>query len=94
MRPRTRPLLASFDHQDVVVDAVFSPDGARILTASRDKTAKLWDAASGKLIGSFAHQDWIEHGAFKSGRHSDPDGERGQNRQASGCVLGQADRLF
>jgi hypothetical protein len=29
---------------------VFSPDSALILTASRDKTAKLWDAVSGKLI--------------------------------------------
>ena len=27
---------------------------ARILTASWDKTAKLWDAASGKLVASFA----------------------------------------
>ena len=40
-------------------DAAFSPDGARILTASTDKTAKLWDAASGKLIASFDHQDGV-----------------------------------
>jgi len=40
---------------------VFSPDGVRILTASRDKTAKLWDAASGKLIASFAHQDRVNN---------------------------------
>ena len=39
--------------------AEFSPDGARILTASADKTAKLWDAASGKLIASFDHQDGL-----------------------------------
>jgi len=32
-----------------VYHAAFSPDGARILRASWDKTAKLWDAASGKL---------------------------------------------
>ena len=31
----------------------FSPDGSRILTASADNIAKLWDAASGKLIASF-----------------------------------------
>ena len=43
------PLIASFAHQDSVTGAAFSPDGARILTASWDKTAKLWDAASGKL---------------------------------------------
>jgi WD40 repeat protein/serine/threonine protein kinase len=64
------PFATSFSHQDVVNDAVFSPDGARILTASRDNTAKLWDAASGKLIASFAHQDEVLHAAFS------PDGER------------------
>ena len=36
------------------------PTVLRILTASTDKTAKLWDAASGKLIASFAHQDGVE----------------------------------
>jgi WD40 repeat protein/serine/threonine protein kinase len=70
-REKALPLFtASFAHQDVVNDAVFSPDGARILTASRDKTAKLWDAASGKLIASFAHQDGVTHAAFS------PDGAR------------------
>ena len=61
---------ASFAHQDVVNDAIFSPDGARILTAGRDGTAKLWDVASGKLIASFAHQDGVVHAAFS------PDGAR------------------
>ena len=50
--------------------AAFSPDGTRILTASWDKTAKLWDAASGKLLASFAHQDGVWHAAFS------PDGAR------------------
>ena len=48
----------------------FSPDGARILTASADNTAKLWDAASGKLIASFDHQDEVCQAAFS------PDGAR------------------
>jgi len=34
-------------------------DGARILTASATKVAKLWDAASGELIASFDHQDGV-----------------------------------
>jgi tetratricopeptide (TPR) repeat protein len=34
-------LIASFNHQDGVEDAAFSPVGARILTASWDRTAKL-----------------------------------------------------
>jgi WD40 repeat protein/serine/threonine protein kinase len=64
------PLIASFEHQDLVFKAAFSPDAARILTASWDKTAKLWDAASGNLIASFAHQSWVWHAEFS------PDGAR------------------
>src|SRR5262249_28014122 len=56
--------ITSFNHQDEVVGAAFSPDGAQILTASRDKTAKLWDASSGKLIASFNHQDEVKDAAF------------------------------
>ena len=56
--------------KDAVYDAAFSPDGARILTASWDNTAKLWDAASAKLIASFDHQDRLWHAAFS------PDGAR------------------
>src|SRR5262249_42080837 len=36
--------VASLPHLDAVVDAHFSPDGSRVVTASRDKTGKLWNA--------------------------------------------------
>jgi WD40 repeat protein len=56
--------MSSFTHQDEVNDAAFSPDGTQILTASTDKTAKLWSAVSGKLIVSFDHQDTVYRAAF------------------------------
>ena len=31
--------------------ASFSPDGTRIVTAGYDKTARVWDAATGKALG-------------------------------------------
>jgi WD40 repeat protein len=37
-------------HQDEVISAVFSPDGRRVVTASRDRTARIWDSAGGKEI--------------------------------------------
>jgi WD40 repeat protein len=38
-------------HEDGVWAAAFSPDGERIVTASADKTARLWDAETGEQIG-------------------------------------------
>jgi WD40 repeat protein len=64
------PLIASFAHQDTVYSAAFSQDGAQILTASWDKTAKLWDATSGKLIASFNHRGAVNTAVFS------PDGNQ------------------
>src|SRR5262249_10837456 len=62
--------IVSFDHKDAVENAVFSANGARVLTASTDHSVNLWDAASGKLIAFFEHLGWPFHAAFS------PDGAR------------------
>ena len=49
----------------------FSPDGKTILTGRKDKTARLWDAATGLPIGKpMEHPDNVDSVAFS------PDGKR------------------
>ena len=58
-------------HEDPVWSAAFSPDGSRIVTASWDKTARLWDAATGAPIGqAMKHEGPVKSAAFS------PDGTR------------------
>jgi tetratricopeptide (TPR) repeat protein len=58
-------------HEGIVSHAAFSPDGRRIVTASKDKTARVWDAATGQPIStSMKHEDDVLHAVFS------PDGRR------------------
>jgi len=51
--------------------AAFDPKGERVVTASWDKTARIWDARTGEPIGKpLQHADRVVAAAF------DPKGER------------------
>ena len=58
------------DHLNFVMFAAFSPDGSRIVTASDDETARIWDAASGRQIAVLGHRQPVFSAVFS------PDGSR------------------
>ncbi|TMQ16412.1 MAG: hypothetical protein E6J90_23740 [Deltaproteobacteria bacterium] len=59
------------EHRQPVIAAAFSPDGTRMVTASWDHTARVWDARTGKPVTEpLEHRDRITAAAFS------PDGDR------------------
>ena len=53
-------------HQSGVTSAVFSPNGARVLTSS-DNTARIWDAASGQELAVLrGHEGSVTSAVFSS----------------------------
>jgi WD40 repeat protein len=64
---RTRLLTG---HTDSIRQAAFSPDGQRVVTASEDLSARIWDVRSGTELTRFAHNEKVWFAAFS------PDGRR------------------
>jgi WD40 repeat protein len=58
-------------HGDAVWAAVYDPKGERVVTASADKTARIWDARTGEPIGKP-----LQHGDAVWAAVYDPKGER------------------
>ncbi len=68
--PPGTPLLTLTEHAGTVRAVAWSPNG-RLATASDDKTARVWDTASGKLIATLTgHSDSVLSAAWS------PDGRR------------------
>jgi WD40 repeat protein len=63
-------LILPIGHTVQVNSAQFSPDGKYIVTTSYDNTAKIWDAASGKMLQDLSgHTQWVNSAQFS------PDGK-------------------
>jgi WD40 repeat protein/serine/threonine protein kinase/TPR repeat protein len=60
-----------FGHRDWVHNASYSADGSRIVTASEDKTARVWDAYTGRPLATLkGHEAKLYSASFS------PDGSR------------------
>jgi WD40 repeat protein len=63
----TLPVLLTLEGSD----AVYSPNGLRIVTTRLDKTARMWDASSGKLLNTLdGHKGFVASAIFS------PDGSK------------------
>ena len=88
-RRRGAEVLTLKGHTDAVASASFSPDGSRVVTASGDRTAKVWDAKTGaEVLTLKGHTDRRHFGVVQPGRVAGRHRESGQDGEG----LGRDDR--
>jgi WD40 repeat protein len=65
MNPSAQPRATLVGHSEYVNSVAFSPDGGTLASGSRDKTIRLWDAASGRprtILGK--HDNFVSQVSF------------------------------
>src|SRR3990170_2498802 len=61
--------ISSMAHHAIVWSVAFSPDGKYVVSGSADRSARVWDAATGQEVARMTHEDGVNSVAFS------PDGK-------------------
>jgi WD40 repeat protein len=51
-------------HTGPILSVAFSPDGSQLISASHDRTMRVWNPASDAMHSSSSHRSWIMSVAF------------------------------
>jgi WD40 repeat protein len=81
-------------HTYTLHTAAFSGDDKRVVTASDDKTARIWDAESGKELAALkGHDDSVLSAAFSGDRSYLPGFDDGPTQPAHTLKAGSHDAI-
>ena len=80
---RLPELVLQMGHSRLVRSVAFSHDGRQVLTGSLDRTAIVWDAASGQKLRTFrGHTGWVNSAVFSADSRQVLTGSRDQRAKA------------
>ncbi len=74
-------------HSSWVKSVVFTPDGKKAISASSDKSLRLWDLSSGKTIFRFGRRFFCENNDRINSVAISPDGKMALSGAANGVLL-------